>query len=37
LTDGVLRAAEAARVIGLCWRIAELDDAGELARATVPR
>jgi 2-methylcitrate dehydratase PrpD len=37
LTDGVLSAAEAARVIGLCWRIAELDDAGELARATVPR
>ena len=36
LTDGVLRADEAARVIELCWRIADLEDAGELARATVP-
>jgi 2-methylcitrate dehydratase PrpD len=37
LADGVLSAAEASRVIGLCWRVAELEDAGELARATVPR
>jgi 2-methylcitrate dehydratase PrpD len=37
LTDGVLSVDEAARVIGLCWRVAELEDAGELARATVPR
>jgi 2-methylcitrate dehydratase PrpD len=37
LADGVLRAAEVERVIGLCWRVAGLEDAGELARATVPR
>jgi 2-methylcitrate dehydratase PrpD len=37
LADGVLSAAEASRVIELCWRVAELEDAGELARATVPR
>ncbi|MDB5865322.1 MAG: 2-methylcitrate dehydratase [Betaproteobacteria bacterium] len=37
LTDGVLSVAEAARVMDLCWRVAELEDAGELARATVPR
>jgi 2-methylcitrate dehydratase PrpD len=36
LADGVLSAAEAERVIGLCWRVAGLEDAGELARATVP-
>jgi 2-methylcitrate dehydratase PrpD len=37
LADGVLSAAEAERVIELCWRVAGLEDAGELARATVPR
>ncbi|HEX2826274.1 MAG TPA: MmgE/PrpD family protein [Burkholderiales bacterium] len=37
LTDGVLPKAAAARVIDLCWRIDTLDDAGELARATVPQ
>jgi 2-methylcitrate dehydratase PrpD len=36
LTDGVLTAGQAARVMDLCWRVAELEDAGELARATVP-
>jgi 2-methylcitrate dehydratase PrpD len=36
LTDGVLVPDAARRVIDLCWRVAELEDAGELARATVP-
>lgn len=36
LTDGVLSARAARRVIDLCWRVEQLDDAGELARAAVP-
>ena len=37
LVTGVLSDAETARVIDLCWRINELPDAAELARATVPQ
>ena len=34
LTDGVVAPDAARRVMDLCWRIAELEDAGDLARAT---
>ena len=37
LTDGILGAAQSDRVIELCWRIAELDDAGELGDAPPSR
>lgn len=36
LAQGVLSADQVNRVIGLCWGVADLADAGELARATVP-
>ena len=36
LTDGVLVPDAARRVIDLSWRVGELEDAGELSRATVP-
>lgn len=32
----ILPEAQCNRLIGLCWKIGELDDAGELARASVP-
>jgi len=32
LVEGVLPAAQAKRLIGLCWKIAALDDAGAVAR-----
>jgi 2-methylcitrate dehydratase PrpD len=37
LTDGVLPPAAIDGCIDLCWRMAELDDAGALARAAVPQ
>lgn len=37
LADGILSAAEADRLIGLCWDVGRLTDAGEVARASVPR
>lgn len=36
LADGILSAAEAERLIGLCWNAGKLEDAGEVARASVP-
>lgn len=36
LTDGILSKSETDRLIGLCWEIGKLKDAGELARASVP-
>jgi 2-methylcitrate dehydratase PrpD len=36
LADGILTSDRAQRVIDLCWRLEELEDAGELVRATVP-
>jgi 2-methylcitrate dehydratase PrpD len=37
LVNGVLSTPEADRLIGLCWDIGKLADAGEVARASVPR
>lgn len=37
LTDGILTAAQADRLIELCWTAADLADGAEIARATVPR
>lgn len=37
LTEGVFSVGQANRVIELCWGIADLEDAGELARASVPQ
>jgi 2-methylcitrate dehydratase PrpD len=34
--EGILSKAEADKLIGLCWDIGRLDDAGEAARASVP-
>jgi 2-methylcitrate dehydratase PrpD len=34
---GILSDAECDRLVALCWTIGELPDAGEVARATVPR
>jgi 2-methylcitrate dehydratase PrpD len=36
LAEGVLPAAQRDRVIAMCWKVASLEDAGALARATVP-
>jgi 2-methylcitrate dehydratase PrpD len=36
LTDGILTHAEADRLMGLCREVGKLDDAGEVARASVP-
>jgi 2-methylcitrate dehydratase PrpD len=36
LADGILTSDRAQRVIDLCWRLEELEDAGELVHATVP-
>ena len=36
LAEGILAKAEADRLIGLCWDIGKLKDAGEVARASVP-
>jgi 2-methylcitrate dehydratase PrpD len=36
LTAGILTGAETDRLLHLCWDIANLDDAAEVARATVP-
>jgi hypothetical protein len=36
LTEGILAKAECDRLIGLCWDIGKLKDAGEVARASVP-
>lgn len=35
-SSGILSPAESDRLIGLCWAIARLKDAGEVARASVP-
>ena len=37
LTDGVLPKAQADRLIKLCWSAADLADAAEIARGTVPQ
>ena len=37
LAKGILPEAQADRLIQLCWDIGELEDAGEVARASVPR
>ena len=37
LVDGVLARAEADRLLELCWSAETLADAGDIARATVPR
>lgn len=37
LTDGILSKAETDNLIRLCWDIGKLKDAGEVARASVPR
>ena len=37
LAKGILSKAETDRLVGLCWKIGELPDAGEVARASVPR
>ncbi len=36
LTEGILSRAESDKLIGLCWDIGKLKDAGEAARASVP-
>jgi 2-methylcitrate dehydratase PrpD len=36
LARGILSTAETGHLIGLCWDIAKLKDAGEVARAAVP-
>jgi 2-methylcitrate dehydratase PrpD len=36
LTDGILSKAESDGLIRLCWDVAKLKDAGEVARASVP-
>jgi len=36
LVEGILLKAETERLIGLCWDVAKLKDAGEVARASVP-
>jgi 2-methylcitrate dehydratase PrpD len=36
LTDPILSRSETDRLIGLCWEIGKLEDAGEVARASVP-
>ncbi len=36
LTDPILSRSETDRLIGLCWEIGKLKDAGEVARASVP-
>jgi 2-methylcitrate dehydratase PrpD len=36
LAEGILSRAEADRLIGLCWDVAKLRDAAEVARASVP-
>ena len=35
-TEGILSRAETEKLIGLCWDIGRLKDAGESARASVP-
>lgn len=35
-TEGILAQAETDKLIGLCWEIGKLKDAGEAARASVP-
>jgi 2-methylcitrate dehydratase PrpD len=36
LADGILSKSETDKLIGLCWDIGQLKDAGEVARASVP-
>ena len=36
LTDPILSRSETDGLIGLCWEIGKLKDAGEVARASVP-
>ena len=36
LADGILSKAESDKLIGLCWDVAKLKDAAEVARASVP-
>jgi 2-methylcitrate dehydratase PrpD len=36
LTDPILSRSETDRLIGLCWEVGKLKDAGEVARASVP-
>jgi len=36
LTDGILSKAETGNLIRLCWDIGRLEDAAEVARASVP-
>ena len=37
LTAEVLPAAQVEELIQLCWRVTELEDAGTICRASVPR
>jgi len=36
LAKGILGQADCDRLIGLCWKIGELEDAAEIAGASVP-